>query len=537
MGRVIGVVLAATVAASLVSGAAATDRAAAADGGCGRVVTARGTGPTQAFAEVQGFADVDASSFAVADIACLRGLGITTGTSPTTFEPGAFVTREQMAAFLARLWRAVGETCGGSTQAFAEVQGFADVDASSFAVADIACLRGLGITTGTSPTTFEPGAFVTREQMAAFVARTWRQVVRAGCGDETTVRAPATAYDFAAVTSLVQEFVDENALSGAGLIVVQGDDCVIRHEHWGGFDRDRVSLVASSSKMISAGVLLHLADDGLLDMDAPVADVVSWGSANPDITPAQLVSNSSGLIGLAFGIPSPYYCQFRLDEALQSCAEAIFTTADDDPDVIPPDTEFRYGGAQWQVAGAVAEVASGRTWRELIDEIYVAPCGADSLVFGSPFEEVFLGGSTHAAVSNGGPSPGTDVTNPNIEGGAYITSADYGTLLLMHLRDGRCGGDQVLSPEALALAHGDRIGSVYSGDADGPDTGYGLGWYVDRESGRLTAPGAYGTVAWLDLDDGYGAYLALEADAAVGERLAEQLIPVIEESVTGFADR
>jgi len=52
-----------------------------------------------------GFTDVPATSFAVADITCIKGLGITTGTSPTTYDPAGNVTREQMAAFLARLWR------------------------------------------------------------------------------------------------------------------------------------------------------------------------------------------------------------------------------------------------------------------------------------------------------------------------------------------------------------------------------------------------------------------------------------------------
>ena len=73
---------------------------------------------------------------------------------------------------------------------------------------------------------------------------------------------------------------------------------MVHEQYWGEFGPDRVSLVASSSKMIAAGVLLALADDGLLDLDAPVADVADWGSGNPAITPAQLVSNSSGLVGL-----------------------------------------------------------------------------------------------------------------------------------------------------------------------------------------------------------------------------------------------
>ena len=46
------------------------------------------------------------TSFALDDIACIYDLGITTGTSPTTYGPTELTTREQMAAFLARLIRA-----------------------------------------------------------------------------------------------------------------------------------------------------------------------------------------------------------------------------------------------------------------------------------------------------------------------------------------------------------------------------------------------------------------------------------------------
>ena len=55
----------------------------------------------------QPFGDVPTTSFAHDDIACIHALGITTGTSPTTYSPAATVTREQMGAFLARLWRAI----------------------------------------------------------------------------------------------------------------------------------------------------------------------------------------------------------------------------------------------------------------------------------------------------------------------------------------------------------------------------------------------------------------------------------------------
>lgn len=336
---------------------------------------------------------------------------------------------------------------------------------------------------------------------------------------------------FDEVTSIVEQFVEERGLNGAGLIVVDRDDGVLYHDHVGEFTPDRVSLIASTSKMISAGVLLHLDDEGLLDVDAPIAEYVEWGAGNPEITVAQLLSNSSGLVGLGpdpFFVP--YICQFDPNTAVEACGEQIFTTDADDAEVIPPDTAFRYGGAQWQVAGAVAEAVTGRSWDELIDEIYVEPCGVDSLGYVSFGSVPSFGGYPSLFQGDGAAFP-TD--NPTIEAGAYITTGDYGSLLLMHLQNGMCGDTQVLSPESLALAHSDRIGAVYDGDADAPGTGYGFGWFVDRTTGRIRDPGLFGSVAWLDLDAGYGVYLVIEATSGQGTALARLLEEPIHRIVTG----
>jgi CubicO group peptidase (beta-lactamase class C family) len=356
-----------------------------------------------------------------------------------------------------------------------------------------------------------------------------------GDGGTTTTSVDAsTDYDFAEVDRVVADFVAENGLNGAGLIVVDEEDGVVHEEHWGDFDEDHISLIASSSKMISAGVLLHLADQGLLDMDAPIAEVVDWGEGNPDITPAQLVSNSSGLVGL---IPeptyAPYLCQFDYNASIQECAESIFTTDADDADVVPPDTEFRYGGAQWQVAGAVAEAASGKSWDELVEEIYVEPCSLETLGYNNHFVQFEGDPLSHPVGFDGDPSSLEPTDNPNLEGGAYINTGDYGLLLLMHLRDGKCGDTQVLSPEALAAAHGDRVQEAYgdAGSSDGASEGYGMGWWIDRASGRINDPGAFGAVAWLDLEDGYGAYLVVEAGSAAGNALAAQLYDLVDAAV------
>ena len=352
-------------------------------------------------------------------------------------------------------------------------------------------------------------------------------------GEPTSSSAPArtATYDFSAIGPIVKRFIDQRGLNGAGLIVVDRDDGIIDEEYWGAFGPDRISLIASSTKMITAGVLLRLQDDGVLDIDAPVAAVAPWGTANPTITPAQLLSNSSGLVGL---LPNPgyapYVCQYLAAGTLQDCAASIFTTAADDADVVAPDTEFRYGGAQWQVAGAVAEIASGKTWTEVIDEIYVQPCGLETLGFNNHFAQLGAVTFDYPKSFNADPATLQPTANPNMEGGAYLAPRDYAKLLLMHLRGGRCDANQVLSQSALDRMHADRIGDVYGGDA-ATNTGYGMGWWVDRASGRIADPGAYGTVPWLDLADGYGAYLVIEADSGTGGELANLLYGVVDTAV------
>lgn len=351
----------------------------------------------------------------------------------------------------------------------------------------------------------------------------------AGCGGTPEAGTNGPSFDFAAVDDTVATFVAASGLNGAGLIIVHREFGVIHHEHWGVFDEDRVSLIASSTKMVTAGVLLRLQDDGLLDIDMPIAEYVEWGVGNPEITTAQLLSNSSGLIGLFE--PNPYTCMWVSDTTLQECAAEIMTTEADNDDVIPPDTRFRYGGGQWQVAGGVAEAVSGKSWNELVHEIYVQACGLEVFGYSSPFDQVQMDGFKHPPGFKNNPDELRDSANPSMEAGAYTNTTDYGKLLLMHLRGGMCDNTRVLSSEALTLMHRDRIGAVYDGNAFGSGTGYGMGWWVDRSNGHISDGGAFGSAPWLDLDDGYGVFVLTESSSETSSALAGYLRELIDTAI------
>jgi len=116
------------------------------------------------------FVDVPLNSFAYDDIRCIVNLNLTTGTAADLYSPDDSVSRAQMAAFIARFWRAGGETCPDG------VNPFGDVESTRYYHGDVICIFLLDITTGTSPNTFSPFDDVTREQMAAFLSRLARAI-------------------------------------------------------------------------------------------------------------------------------------------------------------------------------------------------------------------------------------------------------------------------------------------------------------------------------------------------------------------------
>ena len=115
-----------------------------------------------------GFTDVPAGHANAGDIDCIAYYGITQGTSATTYSPLMSVTREHMALFLTRL-AGIVEIPMASDPAD---PGFTDTgDLSEKSQTAIAQLADLGITQGTSATTYSPADAVKRHQMALFISR------------------------------------------------------------------------------------------------------------------------------------------------------------------------------------------------------------------------------------------------------------------------------------------------------------------------------------------------------------------------------
>ena len=110
------------------------------------------------------FDDVDEDrNVHAANICRLVQLGITGGTSPTTYDPRGDVTRAQMASFLARAL--------GLDPIANPPDPFPDVEPGSTHAGNINAIRTAGITEGRADGTYDPGGTVIRAEMASFLAR------------------------------------------------------------------------------------------------------------------------------------------------------------------------------------------------------------------------------------------------------------------------------------------------------------------------------------------------------------------------------
>ena len=125
-----------------------------------------GDPPSNLCAAGSPFSDVPWNVWYCSHVKRLVDLAITGGCGQGKYCPGNLVTREQMAAFIVRAKE--GEPpqnyCGG-------VAPFKDVPASAWSCGYIKKLVELGITQGCGNGNYCPGANVSREQMAAFLAR------------------------------------------------------------------------------------------------------------------------------------------------------------------------------------------------------------------------------------------------------------------------------------------------------------------------------------------------------------------------------
>ncbi|WP_181770721.1 serine hydrolase domain-containing protein [Amycolatopsis pittospori] len=133
---------------------------------------------------------------------------------------------------------------------------------------------------------------------------------------------------------------------------------------------DSVFQLGSVAKVYTASLVMGLAEEGRLDLDAPVIEVLpEFATVDPEatktITARQLLSHTSGLT-----------CDFtddtgRGDDCLAKYVEAARGVGMD----CPPGTAASYSSVGYNVLGRIVEVLTGLTWDDALRERLIAPLG------------------------------------------------------------------------------------------------------------------------------------------------------------------
>lgn len=357
------------------------------------------------------------------------------------------------------------------------------------------------------------------------------------CGDSIHSNAPAPVPpDFTEADAWMQDFIDtEDAFPGGSYIVVDRNLGVIHKAAFGNQTEDSLVLLASTSKVSTVTLLMALNDDGNIEFDVttPIANYLPWqGVWDENITTKHLVSNRSGIPGLEQALrnqeaAASHACQFFPFGTLYACVEELYTSPLPELVSTPADTAFEYGGSQWQISGGVAESVGGGSWNQLWDQYIAQPCGIGISTYGNNL--------AIAAAWDGNPESLQGKDNPNMEGGMMSSLDDYAKLLSLHLNEGVCGSNRVLSAESVTAM---RTATTLNEDGSGH---YGMGWWFEpvNETGSTTVftdGGAWGSLSWIDTQRNYAGVVFFEEYTGTEARkgtsgVRDQLIPIIEQAI------
>jgi CubicO group peptidase (beta-lactamase class C family) len=308
--------------------------------------------------------------------------------------------------------------------------------------------------------------------------------------------AARPAHDLAPVDAEAQRLVAKYALPGASLRLARGHG-VVHRQTYGGYTGNERLGIASASKWLSALTLARLVERGDLRWDSTVGEFFPDApAAMRPITLVQLFSHTSGM-----GVDDAPCLSDRF-KTLQACAREILAV----PLVVAPGKVFAYGGNSMQVAGAMAEIATGQAWDDLFIVQMVQPLGITAT-------DWTAGATRDGYVRN---------ANPRIAGGARSTLDDYGRVLDMLLAGGLYEGQSFLRADTLATMALDRTEGLVIAYTPVPDYdfGYGIGQWVEAKDAfgatyRVSSPGAFGFTPWVDWQNGSSGVLLVSGNGGL----------------------
>jgi len=355
----------------------------------------------------------------------------------------------------------------------------------------------------------------------------------------------------ARITKFFQGEIDKGAIPGAILLANREGKSVYFHA-LGYQDReksipmkpDAIFRIASMTKPIASVAVMMLAEEGKIDLLAPVSQYlpefkdVKVGVEKTDASTAKpaltledphrqmtvqdLLRHTSGLVYSPFGTSLVHqaYNKANLFDNNQTLAEFVIKLSKL-PLAHQPGTVWEYGMST-DVLGRIVEVVSGMPFDRFVHDRITQPLGMQDTAFYLSLAQAPRLAEPQVDSATGKRPSASSVENLTKEkqkwfsggGGLLSTAPDYARLCQMLLNGGELNGVRLLSPKTIAVMTSDelppgipRLG--YEDMAPTPEMGqsFGLGFAVRTDVGHSPISGsvgdyfwagAYGTYFWVD---------------------------------------
>jgi CubicO group peptidase (beta-lactamase class C family) len=337
----------------------------------------------------------------------------------------------------------------------------------------------------------------------------------AACGGQDATAPPpqmeGPALDAATadrLSDLVPTLIEEERVAGVGIAVIRAG-----HATWTGYygemapgvpvTAQTVFNTASVAKTITAETFLKLAQEGLVDLDEPIAPYVQHPDLAADeaygaLTPRILLSHRSGLRNWPFEYENN---RLAFDHA--------------------PGTAYGYSGAGIELAAQYAEAKTGRALDDLAAEFVLRPLGIEEMAMGrlAPWTE----GRVTTPMDETGTYGTVAALNPSLAAGEANGAADdlLSTVpAYARLVEGLVAGE-LLSDASRAerqnlltsMAEDPIYGCTESMGAACPDRfGHAIGWQVwewgdHRVLKHSGSDAGENAIVYYSTDRGHGAVI------------------------------
>ncbi|MBN1667560.1 MAG: serine hydrolase [Anaerolineales bacterium] len=283
--------------------------------------------------------------------------------------------------------------------------------------------------------------------------------------------------DYAVLDAAVIAQIEKHGLPGVSLAVVVGDEIVYLQGYGTAGSQPMTPqtqmFIGSQSKSLTALVIAQLAEQGRIELQAPVQEYIPWfrvadEAASARITVNHLLHHTSGLSDAGFDVILP--ADASLEDATRALAQARLTA--------PVGKQFQYFNLGYGVLTYLIELVTGQPYADYLQVHVLAPLGMENTT-ADPSEIQNLS-TGHTRLFGFAVPMSQPVRTYEIGAGYIVSTAEDMARYALAIKDGAIG---LLSPEMYRLLLSPGLGA------------YGMGWHIVDGGGKIFHGGANETFA------------------------------------------